>query len=267
NPAPDQPAPDQPAPDRPAPENPAPPAQEPHAPSPGTGGAIPVPPAQAEAPPAVPAPPAAPEAPGRPPPLVAEPSPAPAPPVTGFGSAPTAPAAPDGFAAGAEQHLERLAPAALASAGLLTALVFAAAGYQLRRRRQEHRQGHRFTSAPAQRLEKTLRAAQQPLDTARLEAALRHLAAGLAERAGGPPDIAGAMLDAGTVHLLLVAPCPDPPAPWQDRGDRWTLPANASLPPADPSAALAPLPTLAAVGSQAGTHLLLHPERAGCLPP
>src|SRR5690606_4650388 len=165
----------------------------------------------------------------------------------------------------AEQHLERLAPPALASAGLLTALVFGGAALQLRRRRQEHQPGYRFTSAPAQRLEKTLRAAQQPLDAARLEAALRHLAAGLGRRPGPAPDIAGAMVDAGAVHLLLAAPCPDPPAPWQDRGDRWTLPAGTGLPPVDPAVAPAPRPTLATVGAQAGTHLLLGLERLGLL--
>src|SRR5690606_40753280 len=96
----------------------------------------------------------------------------------------------------------------------------------------------------------------QPLDTARLAAAMDHLATGLARRPGGPPDIAGAMVDTGAVHVLLAAPCPDPPAPWQDRGDRWTLPAGAQLPPAEPQAARAALPVLAAVGPLA--RILLH---------
>lgn len=169
----------------------------------------------------------------------------------------------DKFAA-AESDLERLAPAALAGAGLLTALVLGAAALHQHRRNQHHRPGFRITSPAARRLEKTLRTAQQPLDTGRLEAALKHLAAGLASREGDLPDLAGAMVDAGSVHLLLASPCPGPPAPWQDHGDRWSLPAGTVLPDS-PAPALAPLPTLAAIGSQAGIHLLLDLERLGFL--
>jgi nucleoid-associated protein YgaU len=181
--------------------------------------------------------------------------------------APEHPAAPeqgDGFAA-FEPDLERLAPAALASAGLLTALVLGAAAFHQHRRHQHHRPGFRFASPSAWRLEKTLRTAQQSLDTTRLDAALRALAAGLATRGGPLPDVAGALVDQGSVHLLLAEPCPGPPPPWQDHGDRWTLPAGAALPPASGTESLAPLPTLAAIGSQAGLHLLLDLERLGFL--
>jgi hypothetical protein len=247
----------------------------------------PPPPAEEEPPP----PPAEEEPPPRaeqPPPPAAEP-----PAVTGFGSAPAAPEAPaptgsparpptdpgnraaaeragdeqeagDGFQA-FEPDLERLAPAALAGAGLLTALVLGAAAFVQHRRHQHHRSGFRFASPSAWRLEKTLRTAQQPLDSARLDAALRALAAGLAGRTGPLPDVAGALVDQGSLHLLLASPCPQPPAPWQDHGDRWTLPAGAPLPQPTGTAPLAPLPTLAAIGSQAGLHLLLDLERLGFL--
>jgi hypothetical protein len=209
----------------------------------------------------------------------------PAPEAVGFGSAPAptreapepqappaeapAPQAPpqepgDGFSA-FEPDLERLAPAALASAGLLTALVLGAAAFHQHRRHQQHQPGFRFASPSAWRLEKTLRTAQQSLDTARLDTALRALAAGLANRTGPLPDIAGALVDQGSVHLLLAEACPAPPAPWQDHGDRWTLPAGAALPAPSGPASLAPLPTLAAIGSQAGIHLLLDLERLGFL--
>jgi LysM repeat protein len=198
-------------------------------------------------------------------------------PRAGFGAAPEQPAGEEHDAA-AEADLERLAPATLAGAGLLTALVLGAATLHRYRRHQHHRSGFRFASPAARRLEKALRAAQQPLDTARLDAALRQLAAGLADRTGAVPDIAagladgtgavpdiaGALVDEGSVHLLLSRPCPDPPAPWQSHGDRWTLPAGAELPP-PATAPLAPLPALAAVGSQAGIHLLLDLERLGFL--
>jgi hypothetical protein len=228
-----------------------------------------------------PVPPPTPEAPPVPPPAAVGPEPADRGPrtppatepvgpggtgpaeITGLGYAPDQAA--DGFASGGEPDLERLAPAALAGAGLLTALVLGAAALHQHRRHQHHRPGFRFASPAARRLEKALRAAQQPLDTARLDAALRTLAAGLAGRTGQLPDVAGALVDDGTVHLLLAAPCPDPPAPWRDHGDRWSLPAGAALPRPDGPAPLAALPTLATIGSQAGIHLLLDLERLGFL--
>lgn len=158
--------------------------------------------------------------------------------------------------------LDQFAPAAgYAAAGLLAALVLGAAAYQWRRRHPYHRPGLRFTSPAARRLERSLRQAHQPLDSERLAATLRGLAAGLTDRQSTPPDIVGALVDDGAVHLLLAAPCPDPPAPWQDHGDRWSL-----LPGAEPPAAdgpLSALPTLTAVGSQSGIHLLLDLERMG----
>lgn len=166
---------------------------------------------------------------------------------------------------GMDLELERLAPAALTGAGLLTALVLGAAGYQLHRRHQHHRAGFRLLPPASRRLEKVLRSAAQPLDTLRLDAALRHLAAALADRTDDLPDVAGALIDGGSVHLLLAAPCPNPPDPWRAHDDRWTLPAGATLPVTVGGQRLAPLPTLATVGSQAGFHLLLDLERIGYL--
>ena len=149
------------------------------------------------------------------------------------------------------------------AAGLLAALVIGAAAYQWRLRYPYHRPGLRFTSPTARRLERSLRRSHQPLDSERLATALRVLASGLADREAAPPDVVGAMVDEGTVHLLLSAPCPDPPSPWQDHGDRWSLVAGAELPVVE--GPLSPLPTLTAVGSQAGIHLLLDLERIGVL--
>jgi nucleoid-associated protein YgaU len=238
----EQPPPEASTPEQPDPE---PPAAEAAPPAPETAGfgSAPEAPARESAP--------APAGEARPTPSPAAPSPA-------------APEQGDAFSA-FEPDLERLAPAALASAGLLTALVLGAAAFHQHRRHQHHRPGHRFASPSAWRLEKTLRTAQQSLDTARLDAALRALAAGLATRSGPLPDIAGALVEQGSVHLLLAAACPDPPAPWQDHGDRWTLPAGTPLPAPTGPDSLAPLPTLAAIGSQAGIHLLLDLERLGFL--
>lgn len=163
-----------------------------------------------------------------------------------------------------EADPEQFAPAVLTGAGLLAALVLGVAGYQLRRRHQYHRPGFRLLPS-LRRGEKLLHTAAQPLDTLRLDAALRHLATALADRTGDLPDVAGALIDGGSVHLLLTAPCPNPPAPWRAHADRWTLPAGAVLPVTGGARRLAPLPTLVAVGSQAGFHLLLDLERLGFL--
>lgn len=167
----------------------------------------------------------------------------------------------DGDFGPADDDPDLLAPGRLASAGLLVALVLGAVAWHRLRRRQHHDSGLSLTAASA-RLERTLRAAAQPLDAERLDAALRSLAANLAGRAADLPDVAGAVIEEGTVRLLLAAPCPSPPAPWLDQGDRWTLPADAALPAAH---ALAPLPGLVTVGSQPARHVLLDLERLGVL--
>ncbi|SHN19304.1 hypothetical protein SAMN05443668_103563 [Cryptosporangium aurantiacum] len=114
------------------------------------------------------------------------------------------------------------------------------------------------------RAETELRAAAQPVASDRLDQALRVLGSGLAGRpAGTVPDIVGVWLDGETVHLLLTKPCAMPPTPWVSDGTRWTLPAEAVLPPVE--GLLAALPALATVGSQPGTHLLLDLERLGTL--
>ncbi len=93
---------------------------------------------------------------------------------------------------------------------------------------------------------------------------LRVLAAGLVDRpAEQMPDIVGAWIDDTTINLLLTAPCTDPPLPWKGDEHNWSLPGDVDLP--DAEGQLAPLPTLVAVGSQPGMHLLLDLERLGLL--
>ncbi len=93
---------------------------------------------------------------------------------------------------------------------------------------------------------------------------LRVLAAALVDRpAEQMPDILGAWLHGDTINLLLTRPCPDPPAPWTGDDLNWTLPGDIALPDVDGQ--LAPLPTLVAVGSQPGMHVLLDLERVGLL--
>lgn len=185
----------------------------------------------------------------------------------GGGEDPQATAGPEPSAApaddGASEDPERLAPTALASAGLLAALVLGAVVYQRRQRNRGHQPGTVPASVASRRLERTLRTAQQPLDTIRLTAALRALAAGLATHEGPWPDIAGVMITDGEVELVLYEPCPDPPEPWQVRDERWVLSADAALPAVH--SPLAPLPALATVGSQTGRHILLDLERLGVL--
>ena len=96
----------------------------------------------------------------------------------------------------------------------------------------------------------------------RLDLALRHLTAALADHPH-PPDIIGARLAAGDVHLLLAADAATPPELWLDEGNHWVLPASTPLPilPVTDRA----LPTLTAIGSRAGRHLLLDLERHATL--
>ncbi len=109
-----------------------------------------------------------------------------------------------------------------------------------------------------------MRVVAEPLAVDRLDHALRALAAGLADRPPDQmPDIVGAWLTGQTINLLLTNPCPDPPGPWTSDQLTWTLPADVPLPEVDGQ--LAPLPTLVAVGSQPGMHLLLDLERLGLL--
>ncbi|HLT11164.1 MAG TPA: peptidoglycan-binding protein, partial [Micromonosporaceae bacterium] len=146
-------------------------------------------------------------------------------------------------------------------ASLLVALALAAVLRLRRRARQHHIDGHRPVPPEAAAIEAELRVAQEPLDVERLEQALRSLASGLAGRDGELPDPFGAVVDHGNVWLMLTEACPDPPQPWLEHGKSWLLPVDAQVP--DASGEIAPLPTLAAVGWQEATHLLLDLERVG----
>ncbi|WP_285558817.1 LysM peptidoglycan-binding domain-containing protein [Actinoplanes regularis] len=162
---------------------------------------------------------------------------------------------------------------ALAGAGILIALLLSAVYRRRRTQRQHRRPGRRLPHPARGATEQVMRAAEQPADVDRLDAALRNLATGLAGRADHElPDIAGAWITTGhgtggnqhakpVVSLILTRPCPNPPAPWIAEGTEWTLPADAD--PGEPADHLAPLPTLVTIGSQPGQHLLLDLERLG----
>jgi hypothetical protein len=152
----------------------------------------------------------------------------------------------------------------LVGAGLLATLVLTTLRRRRRRQEQHRPVGRRIPDPVKPEVETQARAVSQPLAVERLDHALRALAAALVQRpAEQMPDIVGAWLDGDTVNLLLTAPCPHPPAPWIGDHLSWTLPATTELPDVDGQ--LAPLPTLVAVGSQPGTHLLLDLERLGLL--
>ncbi|MEV4824537.1 LysM peptidoglycan-binding domain-containing protein [Micromonospora sp. NPDC049274] len=151
----------------------------------------------------------------------------------------------------------------LAGAGLLAALLLAAVVRRRHRQRQHRRPGRRLPHPRDGATERALRVAEQPADVDRLDLALRSLAKALAERDQPLPDIAAAWIVDRDVTLVLNEPGPQPPAPWIDDHRSWTLPGAATVPPL--SEQLAPLPTLVAVGSQPGRHLLLDLERLGSL--
>lgn len=152
---------------------------------------------------------------------------------------------------------------AFGAASLLAALAFGAVLVRRRGQRQHHTPGRRPANPAGGRIETELRVAQQPLNVERLDAAMRSLARSLAARWENLPDPVAVVVDRGDVQLLLAAACPNPPAPWQDFGDSWVLPAAAYLP--ETPEQIAPLPSLSAVGSARDTHLLLDLERIGFL--
>jgi hypothetical protein len=241
--------------------------------------AAPPPPSPPEPPPPVPPPAATPEA---SPTTTTSPTPAASQPpqATAGPTGPGAPSAPSGT--GREQaeqphpgedpgdqwliDIVLPATAVLATAGLLAALLLA----RLRQRRGrglQHRRHGRRLPEPDPAAETVARVAAQPADVTRLDHALRALAAGLPGREPAQlPDIVAAWLDRGAVHLLLAAPCRQPPPPYHATAGEtiWTLPAEATLP--DVEGQLAPLPALVTIASQpGGQHLLVDLERPGLL--
>ncbi|MEU7802754.1 LysM peptidoglycan-binding domain-containing protein [Micromonospora arborensis] len=153
----------------------------------------------------------------------------------------------------------------LAGAGLLSTLLLTRVLRNRRRQQQHRRPGRQLPHPQAGATERALRVAEEPADVDRLDAALRSLAATVADREPvDVPDIAAAWIADQDVTVVLTRPCADPPAPWT-RGDDtiWVYPGAAVPPPADGQ--LAPLPTLVAVGSQPGRHLLIDLERLGSI--
>lgn len=154
--------------------------------------------------------------------------------------------------------------ASLAGAGLLCALILGAV-LTRRRRQQQHRRPQRRLPHPrGGTTETALRVAEQPADVDRLDTALRALAVDLAQHDQTQlPDIIGAWIADGSIHVILAKPCAHVPGAWIDEGNEWTLPASAHLPDVDGN--IAPLPALVAVGHQPGHHLLLDLERLGSI--
>ncbi len=175
---------------------------------------------------------------------------------------------PSGHASdGGELDLVLPVTATLATAGLLAALLLIRLEWRRRRQRQHRRPGRRIPQTADPVIEQRARAAAQPTDVDRLDHALRALAASLGDRdAGDLPDLAGAWLSGGEVHLVLAqanSACP-PPFQADDTAMTWALPADAALP--DVEDVLAPLPALVTVASRpAGDHLLIDLERCGVL--
>jgi hypothetical protein len=97
----------------------------------------------------------------------------------------------------------------------------------------------------------------------RLDLALRDLAGLLGDRdQSAMPDIMGSWVADGNVHLMLTAPCDEPPAPWIASGLMWTLPAHV---PTNQyfAGTTAPLPALVSVGGGEERRVLLDLERLG----
>ncbi|MFF0097715.1 LysM peptidoglycan-binding domain-containing protein [Micromonospora sp. NPDC005257] len=205
-------------------------------------------------------------------PAPARPSDAPTPTASASSSSPTArPSGESGVAnparepdaASEDDDSDAIVLGSLAGAGLLSALLLTAVLRHRRRQRQHRRPGRRLPHPRRGATERILRVAEQPADVDRLDLALRSLAAALAERERPVPDIAAAWIVDQAVTLVLVESCPQPPRPWTEDGAQWTLPGDAAVPAV--AEQLAPLPTLVAVGSQPGRHLLLDLERLGDL--
>jgi hypothetical protein len=157
--------------------------------------------------------------------------------------------------------------AALATAGLLAALL----SFRLARRRQRQRgyrrAGRRIPQTVNPAIEHNMRAAAQPVDVNRLDNGLRALSASLRDREPTDlPDIAAVWLSGGDVHLMLAQANAAAPPPFQVDATsmNWTLPAEASV--SDVEDVLAPVPALVTVASRpGGEHLLIDLERTGVL--
>ncbi|MFI5845843.1 peptidoglycan-binding protein [Catenuloplanes sp. NPDC051500] len=186
--------------------------------------------------------------------------------------APSIPAAPAQPAPDGEESdpLDLALPvtAALATSGLLAALLASRLYQQRTRARQHRRLHHRLPAAPEPHTETAVRAAARPTDVARLDHALRALPLLLRDTpADQLPDIIAVWISPDSLHLILTAPATDAPLPFlaDPTGPRWVLDADATLPTLT-GGEIALLPTLVTVASHPqGHHLLLDLERIGAL--
>ena len=149
----------------------------------------------------------------------------------------------------------------LAGAAIVSTFALQVLEANRRRQRRHRRPGHALPNPRDGETERDLRAAAAPADVQRLDVALRHLTAALADQPA-PPDIAGVRLIGGDVQLLLAGdPSAAAPELWLDEGDHWLLPATTPVP--NVAVIERPVPTLTAVGSRAGRHLFVDLERHG----
>jgi len=166
-----------------------------------------------------------------------------------------------GFAAGG----------ALLAAGVMGALLV-----QRRRQFRNRRTGRTIATTAAEliEVEKAIVSHGGPAmaKAAFLDAALRSLSAATAADPGGRlPDVVAVRHGGDQLNLRLAAAHPGPPpAPWtvDDSGLWWSISTEQELPvtEANASSYLAPLPTLAAIGSDdEGYCWLLDLERAGAI--
>ncbi|WUH93070.1 LysM peptidoglycan-binding domain-containing protein [Streptomyces sp. NBC_00433] len=193
----------------------------------------------------------------------AAPAPVPAP-----ASAEPAPATPTATASGQGAHGGGLSalPEALIAAPLLAAGLLAALG---RRRRttlwQSVAEGvlrtPRTPAGPQADAADALRIGADPDTVAFLDRGLRALSARLDSEGRQLPTVYAAWLTTDELHLQLVWPEGRPPAPWQLGQDDtfWRL-ARAALPEDADTAAAAPYPGLAVLGTLDGALLLLNLE-------
>lgn len=152
----------------------------------------------------------------------------------------------------------------------LTALTAAAAWLALltARRRGARRRIPGRQAAPARlgavRAEKRLREKATAADAGWLDTALRSLATTLnTQPAADYPDVLAAFVEPDRLRLQLAGPASAPP-PFTAIGDDWVLPVTAALPDSVGDE-MAPLPTLASIGSRDGQTVLLDLERAGAI--
>jgi hypothetical protein len=164
-------------------------------------------------------------------------------------------------------HTSTLAAGAgLALAGVLAAHVIIRR--RIRRIHQRRLRRRRTTEVYGPFLETDAEARERARHRAadRMDAALRRLAVGLRGRPPwAMPDIAAAWQHGGELAVILTAPCPDPPEPYDAQWpNTWSLQATTRLP--DSRGAPSLLPGLLKLGTwPQGGELFVDGERTGLL--